>query len=516
MKAVTSLLAFGALCASAEAKKPNILYIMTDDHSEQTISCYDGRFNSTPGLDRIAKDGVRFENSFVANSLSGPSRACLLTGKHSHANGFYSNEGGDKFDGSQQTFPKLLQKAGYTTGIIGKWHLVSDPTGFDHWEILPEQGSYYNPDFYTSKGRMHNEGYATDITTDKALAFIDEHKGDDKPFCLMLHYKAVHRNWMSDSAHMDMYEDKVFPVPDNFFDTYDGRLAAAAQEMSIDKDMDLVNDNKMLHDSIRTRLREAYIHGELARMTPAQRALWDRHYGAIIDSFYSRYASGELSGRALAEWKYQRYMRDYLKCVASLDDNIARTLDYLDREGLLDNTIVVYSSDQGFYMGEHGWFDKRFMYEQSMRTPLLVRMPNSFKDAPRGVVANEMVQNIDYAPTFLELAGVDVPSDIQGESFWGVLNGKKEPELHANGLYYHFYEYPGEHQVRRHEGVRTDRYKLIHFYGHDIDSWEMYDLTSDRSEMHNIYGQKQYAKVQKDLHTKLDALKLRYKVTGDR
>lgn len=514
IKALAPILALGSLgstiVVAQESKPANILFIMTDDHAQNAISAYDGRLNQTPNLDRIAAHGMRFENSFVANSISGPSRACMLTGKHSHVNGFTDNN--KRFDGSQQTFPKLLQRAGYTTAVIGKWHLTSNPQGFDHWEIHPGQGSYYNPDFYTANGKTRYKGYATDLTSDMGISWIDSVKGTEKPFALLLHYKAVHRNWMSDSTHMGMYEDVTFPLPVNFFDHYADRLAAAKQEMSIDKDMDLANDLKMLHDSIPTRLKKMYAGGELARMSLAQRRAWDEHYDPIIKEFAQKYLSGELSGQKLAEWKYQRYMKDYMKCVASVDDNIGRVLDYMERSGLLENTIVVYTSDQGFYLGEHGWFDKRFMYEESMRTPLLIRMPGSVKGAPRGATASQMVQNIDYAPTFLELCGVEVPSDIQGQSILGILKGEKPRHWRDNGLYYHFYEYPGEHAVRKHEGVRTERYKLIHFYGADVDQWELYDLKSDPTEMRNLYSEKKMAKIRQDMHNKLSALKIQYKV----
>ncbi|MEG2606768.1 MAG: sulfatase [Mucinivorans sp.] len=494
-----------AVAQNAATRRPNILYIMTDDHAQQAISCYDGRYNRTPGIDRIAAEGMRFENSFVANSISGPSRACMITGKHSHANGFLDNESGD-FNGEQQTLPKLLQKAGYTTAVIGKWHLGSTPTGFDYWNIFPGQGSYYNPDMYSAQGKQRYPGYATDITTDQGIEWIDSQRNSQKPFCLLLHYKAVHRNWLSDSSHMRMYEDVTFPIPSTFYDTYAERPAAAAQDMNIAQSMDLAYDNKVIDPSVNTRHKMGFLSGELARMTPAQRAQWDKVYAPLTADFMAR----NLSGNELSEWKYQRYMRDYLKCVASVDDNIVRLLDYLQANGLLENTIVVYASDQGFYLGEHGWFDKRFMYEESMRTPLVVRMPDSQTSAPRGKVAVQMVQNIDYAPTFLELAGVPIPSDIQGESFLPILRGERVKNLHPDGLYYHFYEYPGEHQVRRHEGVRGDRYKLMHFYGHDIDSWELYDLKTDPTELKNLYNEPRMAKVQQDMHARLDRLKVKY------
>ncbi len=491
-----------------QPKKMNIIYIMTDDHAQQAISAYDGRYNQTPGFDRLAHEGVLFSESFVANSISGPSRACLLTGKHSHKNGFRDNVN-DTFDGSQQTFPKLLQKAGYKTAVIGKWHLFSDPTGFDHWDILEGQGNYHNPDFYdiTSAGdrkMVRHHGYATDIVTDKGIEWIDKQAKSDQPFCLLLHHKTVHRTWVSDTVHIDMYEDTTFPMPENFYDNYEGRLAAAAQEMSVVKDMDLAYDLKMFHPTVKTPL-SAYT-GEMDRLDSATKARWDRTYNPILEDFLAK----KRTGKELAEWKYQRYMRDYMKCVASLDDNIARLIDHLDHEGLLENTIIVYTSDQGFYLGEHGWFDKRFMYEESMRTPLIVRLPDCYRDAPRGVKVDELVQNIDYAPTLLSYAGVEVPQDMQGESFMEILEGQHPQEWREDGLYYHFYEYPGEHAARKHYGVRDDRYKLIHFYGDDIDCWELYDIENDPSEMQNLYGNGKYSEVQKMMHSKLERLEAKY------
>lgn len=500
-----------ALGAQAKAKpaapcdKPlNIIYIMTDDHSFQTLSCYDGRYNNTPNLDRLAKEGVRFDNGFVTNSISGPSRAVLMTGKHSHKNGFPRNDGA-AFDGSQQTFPKLLQQGGYETAVIGKWHLMSTPTGFDHWEILPGQGSYYNPDFITAEGTHREHGYVTSIITDKGIDYLENGRDKSKPFCLLLHHKAVHRIWMSDTCDLTKYEDKSFPVPETFWDDYAGRPAAADQKMNIDKDMDLAYDLKMLDSTIETPLKGAYMHGELARMTPEQRAQWDAVYQPLIDKFLSI----GLSGKELAEWKFQRYMRDYLKSVKSLDDNIGRLMEYLETAGLLENTLIVYTSDQGFYMGEHGWFDKRFMYEESLRTPLLVRMPDCWTGAPRGRAVEELVQNLDFAPTILSAAGVPVPEDMQGVSLVPLLKGEK-PKHWRDAIYYHYYEFPGEHHVRKHYGVRTDRYKLIHFYGNDINAWELYDLKTDPKELHNAYNDPKMAKVKAMMHKKLDQVREQY------
>lgn len=490
-----------------ERKKPlNIVYIMTDDHAQQMMSCYDQRHMQTPNLDRIAREGVTFTNSFVCNSLSGPSRAVLLTGKHSHKNGYMDNTAGAMFDGSQQTVQQLLQQGGYQTAMIGKWHLGSTPTHFDFWTILPGQGDYYNPEFITPEGRCSKEGYVTNIITDMSIDWLQHRRDTTKPFCLFVHHKAIHRNWMADTCDLALYEDKTFELPSNFWDDYRGRIAAEKQEMSIDKDMTLVYDLKMLDDRFEDHYRSLYVRGNgsagtYGRMNEAQKAAWDRHYQPIID----RFKKAGLTGKALAEWKYQRYMRDYAKVVKSLDDNVGRLLDELEKEGLLENTLVVYASDQGFYMGEHGWFDKRFMYEESMRTPLIMRLPEGF--GRRGEIP-QLVQNIDYAPTFLELAGLPVPEDIQGVSLMPLLRGEN-PADWRKSLYYHFYEYPAEHAVRRHYGVRTGRYKLIHFYN-DVDAWELFDLQEDPYEMNNLYGQPGMERLTAELKTELEKLQLQY------
>jgi len=482
-------------------KPLNIIYIMTDDHAQQTISCYDKRYNSTPNLDRLASEGVRFTNSFVCNSISGPSRAALMTGKHSHKNGKKDNN--VPFDNDQQTFPKLLQKAGYQTAMIGKWHLEGTPQGFDYWEILPGQGEYYNPDFITKEGTKRNPGYVTNVITNKGIQFL-ENRDKDKPFCLLLHHKAVHRTWMSDLKDLEAYEGKKFKMPDNFWDDYNGREAAGKQAMSIDKDMDLIYDLKMKGSGAKTWNGEGFVKGSYGRMDEEQKKVWDAHYDPIIKKF----VEDKLEAKKLVEWKYQRYMSDYLKCVKSVDDNIGRLYDYLKKNDLLDNTLIVYTSDQGFYIGEHGWFDKRFMYEESMRTPLIMRLPAGMNK--RGTV-KEMVQNIDYAPTFLDLAGVAIPSDIQGMSLLPLLE-KGKVDNWRTSLYYHYYEYPGEHQVRRHYGIRTERYKLIHFYGADVNSWELFDLKKDPTEMHNLYGNEKYADRVVTLKAELDALQKQYDV----
>ena len=498
---VSTLSLLSLSCFSEEKKPMNILFIMSDDHSYQTISAYDNRYIETPNIDRISDEGMRFTKGFVANSISGPSRACVMTGKHSHVNGFMDNS--DQFDGSQQTFPQLLQKAGYETAVIGKWHLGTDPIGFDYWKILIGQGDYYNTPFIDNGKRVKSSGYATNVTTDIALEWLGSRDKKAKPFCLMLHHKAPHRTWMPDTVDLSLYKDAVFPIPANFYDNYEGRVAAQNQKMSIDKDMDLIYDLKLAD-------KENEIHSDskglenagrrmYTRLNPAQKAAWDRHYDRVIEKF----KKANLSGKALAEWKYQQYMKDYLRVITSVDRNIGRVLDYLEENKLSENTVVVYTSDQGFYMGEHGWFDKRFMYEESFRTPLLIRMPNG-----KNGDCDQLVQNIDFAPTFLDIAGVKVPKDMHGESLLPLLKGKKAKKW-RKGLYYHYYEHPSEHSVNKHYGVRTDRYKLIYFYG-DVDAWELYDLKNDPSEMNNIYGQVGTEKITKELFSELERLEKQY------
>ncbi len=483
---------------SKDPQRPNIVYIMSDDHSFQTIGAYGHGLNSTPNIDRIAAEGITCTNNFVSNSISGPCRAVILTGKFSHKNGFYDNSAKSVFDGEQQTFPKLLQQAGYQTAIVGKWHLVSTPTGFDYYSVHQGQGTYYNPVFIRPDGRKEYPGYATDLTADHSLQWL-EGRDKSKPFCLMMHFKAPHRNWMPAPEKMAMYEDTTFPLPETFWDDYAGRQAAAEQKMSIDKDMNIGVDLKMVGH--KDPEGSGKIENELGRMSPAERAAFDKVYKPLYEDFKAQ----SLSGRELAEWKYQRYMRDYLKVVSSVDDNVGRLVDYLKANDLWENTIVIYTSDQGFYMGEHGWFDKRFMYEESFRTPLIISWPAGMKQG--GKKCGAMLQNIDLAPTFIDLAGMPVPQDIQGESFKNVLTGKQKQI--REDVYYHYYEYPVPHAVKRHYGVRNDRYKLIHFY-YDIDKWELYDLKKDPREMHNVIDDPAYTKVKADMTARLKKLQVKY------
>ncbi|MBP5629355.1 MAG: sulfatase [Bacteroidaceae bacterium] len=503
-RTVVNLALLPAACAWAQEKPLNIVYIMCDDHSYQTISAYGSTVNHTPNIDRLAERGVRFTNSFVANSLSGPSRACMLTGKHSHANGFTDNT--KRFDGSQQTFPKLLQQAGYQTAMIGKWHLVSLPTGFDYYDILTGQGDYYNPTFICNGQHLQRHGYSTTITTNLALNWLANQRDPQRPFCLFIHHKAPHRTWMPDLQDLELFSDSTYELPSNFYDDYSGRRAAQQQRMSIAKDMDVVYDLKMAD-------RDSIIHSfdptleqwgramYTQRMDSAQQAAWDRHYQPLIAKFRERFGQKIASGtmtRAdsleLNRWKYQQYMRDYLRVIHSVDRNVGRVLDYLEDNDLLENTLIVYTSDQGFYMGEHGWFDKRFMYEESFRTPLIMSLPTAY-GGKQGVTSDAMVQNIDYAPTFLQATGTAIPSDIQGESVLGEIQssrvqgfkGSRVRKLKKRNLYYHYYEYPDEHRVNRHFGIRTPRYSLMRFYG-DVNQWELYDLQRDPENMHNLYG----------------------------
>lgn len=489
-------------CTRQEPLRPNIIYIMTDDHAYQAVGAYGSEINKTPNLDRIADEGIIFRNSFVCNSICAPSRAALLTGKHSHANGHIDNRA--RFDSSQVTFPKLLQQAGYQTALIGKWHLKSEPTGFDYWSILPGQGSYYNPDFIEAGRTYRQTGYATTIITDKAIEWLQK-RDTARPFCLLVHHKAPHRNWMPDTLDFDLFDGTEFPVPSSYFDTYEGRQAAALQEMSVIKDMRMASDLKITGadgDSV-SQSEKDYLWYLNYRMSPEQRRAWMKEYDSISNAFLADRPEGD----SLALYKLQRYLTDYLRTIESVDRNTGRLLDYLESAGLMKNTLVVYTSDQGFYLGEHGWFDKRFMYEESFRTPLLMRLPETF--SAHGDIT-EMVQNIDFAPTFLELAGVKPPADMQGVSLVPLLMGQK-PGDWRDALYYHYYEYPAEHAVRKHYGIRTDRYKLIHFYD-DIDAWELYDLQADPHEMHNLIDDPAYERAERLLRKKLAALRKEYRV----
>ncbi len=451
-----------ALRAAAQAARPNILFIMTDDHASQAISCYGSRVNRTPNLDRLAHEGMRMDRVFATNSICTPSRATILTGKYSHMNGVPVF---NRFDGSQPTVAKMLQQAGYYTAMIGKWHLGSDPTGFDYWNILPGQGVYNDPTFYDKDGSEVIKGYATDIITDLTIETL-KNRPKDKPFFVMSHHKAPHREWTPDEKHRKQFENAHIPEPSNLRDDYAGRTDALhEQQQSVFKDLTR-RDLKLTPPAGLSGM-------ELQRWLGAKPTEVEIEVNGVKKT---------LSGKELEDWTYERYMQDYLACVQSVDDNVGRLLDWIDANGLRENTVVMYTSDQGFFLGEHGLFDKRFMYEESLRMPFLVRWPAGIK---AGTTSNAIGINCDFAPTFLDLAGQPTPADMQGRSFLPVWKGKT-PRDWRQAMYYRYYHDPGDHNTRAHYGIRTATHKLIYFW--KKDQWECYDLAADPQEMHNIYN----------------------------
>jgi arylsulfatase A-like enzyme len=504
--AVAALAAAVPLAAQGAPARPNILFVFTDDHAPHAIGAWGGplaALDPTPHLDRLAAEGMLFRGSFCTNSVCGPSRAVILTGKHSHLNGFRQN--GDRFDGGQQTFPKLLQSAGYATALIGKWHLGTDPQGFDHWDVLPGQGDYYNPVMITAAGRRTVEGYVTDIVTDLAIEWMEEQRDRGGPFLLMCQHKAPHRNWMPPARHLDLYDEVEIPEPATLFDSLEDNASPARhQEMSLERELNLVYDLFVEPgpdwDPKAGRALDGSGFQNLKRMTPAQRTAWD---AAFADE-NSAFRATAPTGAALVRWKYQRYIKNYLRCVRGVDDSVGRLLRYLDEAGLAENTVVVYASDQGFYLGDHGWYDKRWMYEESLRMPLIVRWPGV---TARGAVDTHLVQNLDYAETFLEIAGAPIPADMQGRSLVPLLRGEA-PADWRDAIYYHYYEFPSVHMVARHEGVRTERHKLIRFY--QFGEWELYDLAEDPDELRNVYGDPRYRDVATELAVRLGELRARY------
>ena len=505
--------------------RPNIIFMMSDDHAYQAISAYDDKLIQTPNIDRLANEGMLFRNAAVTNSICAPSRAVILTGKHSHLNGKIDNL--SKFDTTNVTFPQLLQDAGYQTAMFGKLHFGNNPKGFDKFMILPGQGDYYNPKFITKDGDTIIEGYVTDIITDLTLNWLEKERDPKKPFLLMYLHKAPHRSWLPAQRHYKKFTQKEFALPKTLFDDYKRNYssidnnnpelkeavkmnpystAARTAEMNIFKHMTLGYDNKMDKKTlIELGVSEPYMnYMPQERMNEEQRQAWDAVYNPIIEDFKEKFPT--MNDSTLMVWKYQRYMQDYLGTIAAVDENVGRVLDYLDENKLAENTIVVYTSDQGFYLGEHGWFDKRFMYNESFKTPLLIKWPNEIKP---GTTEEEMVQNLDFAQTFLEVAGVKAPEDMQGKSLVPLLKGKKEA-WDRDAIYYHYYEYPGEHTVKRHYGIATKEYKLIHFY-YDIDEWELYDEKKDPQEIHNVFYEPEYAEVRKEMMQKLKEVRKKYK-----
>ena len=511
-----AILSMAASCKQSgtkqtDATRPNIIFIMSDDHAYQAISAYMDHLIETPNIDRIASEGILFSNACVTNSICAPSRAVIFTGKHSHLNGKIDNR--FPFDTTQVTFPQLLQQGGYQTAIFGKLHFGNNPKGFDQFKILPGQGSYYNPDFVTkNEGKIRVEGYTTDIITDFTLDWLKEEREPGKPFFLAFWHKAPHREWLPPERHYKEYMLKTFPEPETLFDDYEGRGSAAREaEMNLLTHMNWAGDSK-IYPEVMDELgipetsdwdKRAF-EGTVGRMTPEQRAAWDAVYGPMNEDFKKRYPS--MTEKEKMQWRYQRYMQDYLGSIAAVDDNVGRLLDYLDENGLAENTLVVYTSDQGFYLGEHGWFDKRFIYEESFKTPLLARWPGVIDP---GSASDQMVQNLDFAQTILDAAGIAAPSEMQGESLVPLLRGEEE-NWDREAVYYHYYEYPAVHMVKRHYGVVTREYKLAHFY-YDVDEWELYDRLKDPLEMLNVYDDPDYADIVAELKTKLDELRIKYK-----
>jgi len=493
-----------------DLERPNIVFIMADDHAYQAISAYSDQLTQTPGIDRIASEGMLFTNACVTNSISAPSRAVILTGKHSHLNGKIDNR--FPFDTTQMTFPQILQEKGYQTAMFGKLHFGNNPKGLDQFKILPGQGTYYNPDFITkNEGRIRVEGYTTDIITDMTLKWMEDERDKEKPFFLAYLHKAPHREWLPAERHFKEFTKKTFKEPETLFDDYEGRgTAAKTAEMNLLTHMNWAGDSKIypeLMDELgipeTARWDKGAFKREVGRTNTEQRAAWDAVYGPINEEFKKNYQG--MNKEDLMKWRYQRYMQDYLGCIAAVDEGVSKVLDYLDKNGLAENTIVVYTSDQGFYLGEHGWFDKRFIYNESFKTPLIVRWPKVISPGSKNT---QMVQNLDFAQTFLEAAGIKAPDDMQGESLIPLFKGKTKNFREA--VYYHYYEYPAVHMVKRHYGIVTENFKLVHFY-FDVDEWELYDRKNDLNEMKNVYDDPAYAEVVKDLKEKLAALRIKYK-----
>jgi len=515
MKLISLRTFLSALCIllvchkqSIADQKPNIVFIFSDDHAPHAIGAYNGwlkSVNPTPRIDELAKQGMLFEKSFCTNSICGPSRAVIMTGKHSHKNGFMNN--GNTFNWNQQTFPKILRKAGYTTALYGKSHLKGNPKGFDDWKVLPGQGDYYNPDLITPKGRVRINGHCTDVVTDLAVEWLKAGRDKTKPFMLMVQHKAPHRNWMPALRHLPLYDDVKIPEPATLFDKWeDNAPPARHQELEIDRHMDINYDLFLdltadYEGTPSQKRQDRSAWRNMKKMTKDQLSSWRAFYEPRDKAFHE----AKLSGKELVRWKFQRYAKNYLRCVRGVDDSVGKIQDTLKNLKLDDNTVVIYSSDQGFYIGDHGWYDKRWMYEESLMMPLIVKWPGVTKPDSRSV---QMVQNLDYAQTFLEMAGAEIPSNMQGRSLVPILKNGKADDWRKS-IYYHYYEYPSVHMIPRHYGIRTERYKLIHFYQFG-NEWEMYDLKEDPDELTNIYGKADKKSLQKDLKEQLVAIRKFY------
>ena len=497
---------------SAETDRPpNIIFIMSDDHAYQAISAYDDRLIETPNIDRLAAEGMLFTNACVTNSICAPSRAVILTGKHSHLNGKIDNR--QPFDTTQVTFPQLFQRGGYRTAMFGKLHFGNNPKGVDEFMILPGQGSYINPDFITPRGDTTIQGHATEIITDVTLDWLRKHEGDERPYMMMYLHKAPHRPWWPTPEKFAEFYEKEFPEPETLFDDYEGRgTAAHTAEMNLLEHMQYQHDSKVFPEVIE-EMGEAVqpdvdgwaggFYGPYNRATEEQKAAYKPTLDKIATDFRENWPT--MTDEEKMRWKYQRYMQDYLASISLVDDNVGRLLDYLDESGQAENTIVVYTSDQGFYLGEHGWFDKRFIYDESFKTPLLVRWPGHVAPGSR---STEMVQNLDYAQTFLDAAGLKQPADMQGESLMPLLTGDTAA-WDREAVYYHYYEYPAVHMVKRHYGIVTQDFKLVHFYD-DVDEWELYDRKADPREMQNVFDDPAYSDIVDRLKKELTDMRAYY------
>lgn len=503
------------MVGNRSTERPNIIFIMSDDHTWQAVSCYEhqvSEFATTPSIDRLASQGMRFDRCLVTNSICGPSRATILTGKYSHQNGVFGNAAKtSKFDNTQQTFPDLLQKSGYSTALIGKWHLHGKPSGFDHYDILPGQGAYYNPSFILNDSLYQEKGYVTDIITKKSIEWIAEASKTDNPFMIMVHHKAPHRKWEPAPEYLNLYRDVKFNEPATLLDENSGRGRAAKEsDMSIAETMKMDSDLKIWEDSTSEGYRKF-----IERLDNEQRSAWEEAYRPLINEFMEL----NLDNNDRIRWKYQRYMQDYMACIKSVDDGVGEIMSFLEETGLDRNTIVIYTSDQGFFLGEHGWFDKRFIYEESLRSPLIIKYPGVISP---GSYCNELVSNLDFAGTMLDAAGVAIPDDIQGKSMLPLFEKGYSTDWRKEH-YYHYYEFPGSHRVKRHYGIVTERYKLVHFY-FDIDEWELYDLKNDPDELTNVYEDDEYREVREELHERLlelmdfygDSNELRESIIPDR
>lgn len=494
-----------------EKRRPNIVFIMSDDHAYQAISAYSDKLIKTPNIDRIAKNGIKFTQACVTNSICAPSRATILTGKHSHLNSKTDNY--FPFDTTILTFPQLFQESGYQTAMFGKLHFGNNPKGFDQFKILPGQGNYYNPNFITkNEGNIQVNGYVTDVITDMTLDWLEKERNPEKPFLLMYLHKAPHREWLPAERHLKEFSGKVYPEPSTLFDNYEGRTSAAkAAEMNLLTHMNWAGDSKIYPEMMDKLGIKSTTDGdkegftkEYRRMNALQKANWDGVYQIVNEQFEKKFKAG-MTEKELMQWRFQRYMQDYLGTIASVDENVGRVLDYLEANNLTENTLIVYTSDQGFYLGEHGWYDKRFVYDESFKTPLLMQWKGHIKP---GRVSDDMVQNLDFAQTFLDAAGIKAPSDMQGESMVPLLEGKING-WKRESVYYHYYEFPSVHMVKRHYAIVTKAYKLIHFY-HDVNEWELIDRQNDPQELKNEYNNPKYADVVEKLKKELVAIRQKY------